>query len=457
MYQLKKESIRRFAGKGGKYVFARRKNVYLLPFPTREPERVKFENGFLSVTGAFVRMIKGKSAEIDLKSQSFDDVLRLGKFDDDESKQLFEYYLEESNHDVTSQRIDKIEQLERVPLSENEREQVGEIDFARYLYDTYARENRTVLHDHFQTTEEMDIITTVLMEQLSPVARYDQGEETYRSLFPGLEERFQEDVAHMRRNPKFLIENLSALLVHYAFTSITQTIFKVNKIGHFEAHHLQPLYFLLRWEKGAKWRENYESGYRLIKYGLEHFYAHEHALNILSMNDFIGHDKNRLYHDYFEFFAEKPEGRQPFISSIYEWLEEEYATWTKQDVPHNLEGKTLRDAFEDLHRTIRMGVSKELNSRYPKTLEMLVKQFYRKNGGSLGTLLSLSQEQLLMLVAVSVKEERIELRELWKRLEERGVWFDYNSKEEVVKLLDKLNYLEKKSDSGDAQYVKSIL
>jgi DNA phosphorothioation-dependent restriction protein DptG len=108
MYPLKKESIRRFAGKGGKYVFERRKNVCLLPFPTREPERVEFENGFLSVTGAFVRMIKGKSAEIDLKSQSFDDVLRLGKFDDHESKQLFEYYLEESNHDVTSQRIDKI-------------------------------------------------------------------------------------------------------------------------------------------------------------------------------------------------------------------------------------------------------------------------------------------------------------------------------------------------------------
>ena len=62
-----------------------------------------------------------------------------------------------------------------------------------------------------------------------------------------------------------------------------------------------------------------------------------------------------------------------------------------------------------------------------------------------------------MLVAVSITQERIELKQLWEELEKRGVWLDHHSKEEVVKMLDKLNYMEKKSDSGDAQYVKTIL
>ena len=75
----------------------------------------------------------------------------------------------------------------------------------------------------------------------------------------------------------------------------------------------------------------------------------------------------------------------------------------------------------------------------------------------MGTLLSLTQEQLLLLVAVSVGNERIDLKQLWKEFEQRGVWLDHHSKEEVVQVLDKLNYMEKKSDSGDAQYVKSIL
>ena len=34
---------------------------------------------------------------------------------------------------------------------------------------------------------------------------------------------------------------------------------------------------------------------------------------------------------------------------------------------------------------------------------------------------------------------------------------DKESKELVVKFLEKLNLIDKKSDSGDAQYVKSIL
>ena len=106
---------------------------------------------------------------------------------------------------------------------------------------------------------------------------------------------------------------------------------------------------------------------------------------------------------------------------------------------------------------VRPGISKEINSRYQKAFEAIVSKFFRKHGGSLGTLLSLTQEQLLLLVAVSVRDERIELKQLWIEFENRGIWLDHHSKEEVVKILDKLNYMEKKSDSGDAQYVKSIL
>ena len=41
--------------------------------------------------------------------------------------------------------------------------------------------------------------------------------------------------------------------------------------------------------------------------------------------------------------------------------------------------------------------------------------------------------------------------------EKRGLFFDRYSKEEIIKLLTKLNLIDKKSDSGDAQYVKPIL
>ena len=108
---------------------------------------------------------------------------------------------------------------------------------------------------------------------------------------------------------------------------------------------------------------------------------------------------------------------------------------------------------------IKQRLDNAVNSRYEKAFEAFISKFYRKNGGSLGTILSLKLDQLLMLVAVSVGESsnRIELKQLWDEFEKRGVWLDHHSKEEVINTLDKLNYLDKKSDSGDAQYVKSIL
>ena len=51
----------------------------------------------------------------------------------------------------------------------------------------------------------------------------------------------------------------------------------------------------------------------------------------------------------------------------------------------------------------------------------------------------------------------ISLKQLFIEYEKRGVYFDRYSRESIVELLNKLNLIEKKSDSGDAQYVKPIL
>lgn len=69
----------------------------------------------------------------------------------------------------------------------------------------------------------------------------------------------------------------------------------------------------------------------------------------------------------------------------------------------------------------------------------------------------MNQSQVLLLVAISVGESRLELNRLWDELEIRGVYLDHKTREVFVELLDGLNYIEKKSDSGDAQYVKPIL
>ena len=53
--------------------------------------------------------------------------------------------------------------------------------------------------------------------------------------------------------------------------------------------------------------------------------------------------------------------------------------------------------------------------------------------------------------------ERLKLSSLFYEFKRRGIAFDKDSQNRIVQLYEKLNLLEKKSDSGDAQYVRSIL
>ncbi|CDB75025.1 dnd system-associated protein 1 [Clostridium sp. CAG:265] len=78
-------------------------------------------------------------------------------------------------------------------------------------------------------------------------------------------------------------------------------------------------------------------------------------------------------------------------------------------------------------------------------------------GGSYGYMLNMTQEILLMITAICIKEDKITLKDLFKEYERRGLFLDSYSQVEVIDLLGKLNLIDKKSDSGDAQYVKSIL
>jgi DNA phosphorothioation-dependent restriction protein DptG len=70
----------------------------------------------------------------------------------------------------------------------------------------------------------------------------------------------------------------------------------------------------------------------------------------------------------------------------------------------------------------------------------------------------LTQELLLFLTRLCIgTEDKIRLKVLWDKFKERGIAFDETTKLEITKLFEKINLIEKKSDSGDAQYVKSTI
>jgi DNA phosphorothioation-dependent restriction protein DptG len=95
---------------------------------------------------------------------------------------------------------------------------------------------------------------------------------------------------------------------------------------------------------------------------------------------------------------------------------------------------------------------------YSNWLIDFFKSNYTKFRGRLGYTTAINQETLLFLTKICINnKDKIRLKSLWHKLEQRGISFDETSKVEIVKLFERINLLEKKSDSGDAQYVKSII
>lgn len=457
-YKLDFEKINKFIDKKGKYTYRRRSIANVLPLPTREPERAKFEKGFISVVGGVIRKVNGKNVRMDVSETAIKEIMELGNFKGTESEELFAHYLNEQVKDLNDGRISTFKQLEKIPFAENPSEEKGEIEFVSFFFDTFIGEDIGRVSEILQRVDDSNLISEILdYLTLDPENNRNRGKDSYRSFLPKLKEQFLVDLEALSQNQSFLLDNISAMFVHYTFVAMSQIIIQTNKTTNFNEENLTPVYYIFQWEKAARWRNSYKQGYKMLTSEMEEFYGHEHALNIIGLNTF-SNERNLFYHDIKKIVtAAGPEAERQFVQSIYEWLKDVYEVKTSISVKTYTPDKTLDDAINDMLSAIKPGISKEINSRYQKAYEAIVSKFFRKHGGSLGTLLSQTQEQLLLLVAISVGTERIELKQLWNEFEQRGVWLDHHSKEEVVKILDKLNYMEKKSDSGDAQYVKSIL
>lgn len=114
--------------------------------------------------------------------------------------------------------------------------------------------------------------------------------------------------------------------------------------------------------------------------------------------------------------------------------------------------------INELKEWLKMDESLETQKRYRKSYDEIKQLNYLKSRGSLGNVLNASQEIILLFTAIVVgNNEHLLLRRVFEGFEHHGLFFDKTSKNEIVKFYEEVNLLEKMSDSGDAQYVKSIL
>ncbi len=434
-----------------KYSNERRGRVHLLPFATRN-DRTEFENGFMPVIAGAFRKLYGEPIDIKESATSTEAVLQGIQFKEESAERRFEHYLETELHNMTNGNIHDLSQLKFIPLSSEDKARKGELDLAHFVHDTFLAPHA----DEF--LEKLDEMKpqNILLNLFSPeVEQTKKGiNKLYGNHLPRIVEQFRKDFLLLLRHPSFCMQYIDLFFVHYTYIVITQLVLQVSRFEKFDENNWIELYFFYQEEKAARWRNGYKWGYRRIQTEMANFYAHEHLLNIVAEVNFSD-ERNLLYHN----IANHLEGVgavDQYIDSTNRWMKEIYIPLREASRSY-IESTSLTDLFQEMYEQIKPNITNELNSRYPKGLDELFNKYFYKHGGSLGKLNSLNQSQILLLVAVSVGESRLELNRLWDEIELRGVYLDYKTREVIIELLDGLNYIEKKSDSGDAQYVKPIL
>jgi DNA phosphorothioation-dependent restriction protein DptG len=351
-----------------------------------------------------------------------------------------------------------------IKLDKNLKNEFGK--YAQFMNETLIKNNPDI-KKIFSNKDSDEILTELILEKMTTLEKKKNSSEThkqYQALLGPFTDLYQEDIIYLSKYKDYFLTSFPLLTHYYVFMYVCQLLIKFEQFTEADYQKVQPLYFALDWEAISKRRKAADDleGFSYLKEKLVHLFPHIHTISHLSHNSFneigINDDNNIHFIPYPDLFAEiQNKGAQyaeEFLNDLKQWIRE-YCIWAKIDIIDD--SLTIPEAFRVLFTCLREGMSTGVCVKYGQNLEDLGSNQFLKTRGSLGQILNIKHDFLLLLTAVSVKDQRIPLNDLFVEFEKRGVAFDRYSKKEIITLFDNLNIIDKKSDSGDAQYVKPIL
>lgn len=421
----------------------------LLPFQTRNPERVKFMNEFKGITGEFLRLALDTALIEEIEVDSIiNNIVASVDVEDSDSPYLelfIKNYLMNSHNKIN---IVHPYLVQYINLSEG-KQKVGEEAIALFLRDILI-ENNSCLEKVFKQKETEHILCKLILNHL-PDLKEVKNDKKYIGKLDFIKKVFNEDINYLSSFPNYLIKNIDLILAYYYFFYCSQLILKLAKKFKSDLSIVEEVYYLLDWESLSKNRKTVNLGYKYI-----HDYSRDVLVNINLLEHFntLCGQKGMILTELKNFLDE--EKNNVFLNNIYEWINQ-YRELKGLD-KLNISGDLTVEVLEAYHyKSLKDKIEPATCSRYSKNLEEIAKKYFLKLRGSYGYTLNITQEFLLLITSLCIKEQKITLKQLFIEYEKRGLFFDRYSKEEIINLLNNLNLIEKKSDSGDAQYVKSIL
>lgn len=287
-------------------------------------------------------------------------------------------------------------------------------------------------------------------------------ESRYYQVKRSIQSRFKEDFGFMLMSGMTSIDDISNVLSFYYFYYVSQCALTLDQFGNGDHNKLETLYFALDWEKVSKNRQCCTEGWDKLSYNISRMFSHAITLEILNQND------NEMM-DYIGFkqLADTDSLCDSEMASEIKRAEDIYTSYIgdcKKFVEisdfdgANRTDSAIRHLFACVDMQFNETERKRVSQYYSEKFSEFCKNRFIKNRKKSGLVLNLTESDIIFLTKLALQhKEKIRLNELYDQYELRGVYLDTTSKALLQDFFTKLNLIDKKSDSGDAQYVKRIL
>lgn len=312
-----------------------------------------------------------------------------------------------------------------------------------------------------------NILEELIVQSVQAIPRgKDFQEKRYFPIIQSIQEKFKKDFEYMLMNGMTSKEDIAQLLDVYYFYYITQTSVILDQfcLGKREKEGLVAFYYALEWEKVSGNRKCCKNGWGQLREKVNHLFCHAITMELINQHK----DENLMY-DYimlYEFIGRDTD-RDRLVAEQIRKVETAYTNCIGDykkfnEIPVqdgiNETDQALKHLFkcveEQFLNTGRTGPNKS----YINKFEKYAKERWLKNRGKAGMVLNLTERDIIFLTKISLGDlKQMKLTDLFQEYESRGIFLDNTSQEFLQEFFTRLNLIDKKSDSGDAQYVKRIL
>lgn len=463
----------------GKFIDRWQEGIKLLPFTINTVSAYDKQCGLQGTTGEFIRLWKndGTQAIEDFErsaiipvSNYLTEKKQMPKEQVSEFIQMMkDIMLVNGNLNITDSAFFKYLPLvpndEKISSKDKQKYKDGQKKLSNYLYSMVSDQKQNVGHH-----EIPNLFSKIIQEALtSSFGNYTaEAKQREYTILSYIRISFQEDLEWLLAQEESVKVKYTHLLLHfYVCYAVTQAIVNINFRHTEKILSPVPFFFALRSEKVSSSHDAVVRGWshQISKSALDKLYGRSQALDIF--NCVLGGNIG-FYPDIISRLKETPfEENKSLCSSLLNL----YQTDKRQALYNRPSERHILESFEKIEIDVHsyndvMNVMEKLCvglqspsyiSRMRKKVIDLLSVRFLQNRKRSGYVLTLDNEMLIFLIALFTKSKKTKLEDMYKRFNDYGIYFNRGTRLAIEEYLLKLNLLDRKSDSGEAQYVTVIL